>query len=107
MIDHSAYGGAWKGLSADKNTFGEHMAVAVLLLALVRFRRFYWVRYVFLLIAAGLLLLSRSATALVCGILGLAAVPLWRLMRGKQRLLAYLGLPLIFFLGVLLHPCVS
>jgi exopolysaccharide production protein ExoQ len=101
VVDHSAYGGAWKGLSRDKNTFGEHMAVAVLLLALVRFRRFYWVRYVFLLIAASLLLLSRSATALACGILGLAAVPLWRLMRGKQRLLAYLGLPLIFFLAVL------
>ena len=59
VIDYSAYGGAWRGLSTYKNTFGEHMAVAVLLLALVRFRRFFWLRYVFLLIAAGFLFLSR------------------------------------------------
>ena len=47
VIDYSAYGGAWRGLSTYKNTFGEYMAVAVLLLALVRFRRFSWLRYVF------------------------------------------------------------
>lgn len=100
VVDHSAYGGAWKGLSAYKNTFGEHMAVAVLLLVLVRFRRFDWVRYPFLLIAAGLLLLSRSATALVCGVLSLAAIPLWRLIRSGQRLLAYPLTALVFSLGI-------
>jgi exopolysaccharide production protein ExoQ len=100
VIDYSAYGGAWKGLSAYKNTFGEHMAVAVLLLVLVRFHRFSWARYVFLLIAAGLLLLSRSATAVVCGVLGLAAIPLWRLVRGKQRFVVYLLLALMFCLGI-------
>lgn len=100
VVDHFAYGGAWKGLSAYKNTFGEHMAVTLLLLVLVRFRRFSWARYVFLFIAAGLLLLSRSATAAVCAVLGLAAIPLWLLMRGKYRLLAYLLVPSIFFVGV-------
>ena len=100
VIDYSAYGGAWRGLSTYKNTFGEHMAVAVLLLALVRFRRFPWLRYVFLLIAAGLLFLSHSATAVVCGVLTLAAVPLWRLMRGKQRLLIGVLVALTFFLGI-------
>jgi O-antigen ligase len=100
VIDYSAYGGAWRGLSAYKNTFGEHMAVAVLLLALVRFRRFPWLRYVFLLIAACLLFLSHSATAVVCGVLTLAAVPLWRLMRGKQRLLIGVLVAITFLLGI-------
>jgi exopolysaccharide production protein ExoQ len=100
IIDHSGYGGAWKGLSAYKNTFGEHMAIAVLLLVLVRFRRFNWLRYLFLLMAAGMLLLSRSATAVVCGFLSLAAIPVWRLMRSKQRLLVYPLAALMFSLGV-------
>jgi O-antigen ligase len=99
VIDYSAYGGAWKGLSTYKNTFGGHMAIAVLLLVLVTFRRFSWVRYVFLLIAASLLFLSHSATAVVCGVLGLAAIPLWRLMRGEQRLLVYLLVALTFIVG--------
>jgi O-antigen ligase len=100
VIDDSAYGGAWKGLSTYKNTFGEHMAVAVLLLVLVRFHRLPWLRYVFLLIAAGLLFLSHSATAVVCGVLTLAAVPLWRLMRGKQSLLVGVLVVVTFFLGI-------
>ena len=84
------YAGAWKGLSAYKNTFGEQMAVAVVLLALVRFRYWPWTRYMFFLLAASLLLLSHSATGLVCGILALATVPIWRLIRGEQRLLGYM-----------------
>ena len=100
VIDQSAYGGAWKGLSAYKNTFGEHMAVGVLLLVLIRFRHFRWVRYAFLLIGAGLLLLSRSATAAVCGVLSLAAIPVWRLLRGRNRLLVYLLVALIFSAGI-------
>jgi exopolysaccharide production protein ExoQ len=35
----------------------------------------------------------------VCGVLGLAAIPLWRLMRGEQRLLAYLLVALTFIVG--------
>jgi len=100
VIDQSAYGGAWKGLSAYKNTFGEHMAVGFLLLVLIRFRHFRWTRYAFLLIAACLLLLSQSATAAVCGVLSLAAIPLWRLLRGRNRLLVYLLVSLIFFVGI-------
>ena len=100
VVDYSAYGGAWKGLSAYKNTFGEHVAVAVLLLVLIRFHRFAWARYVFLLIAAGLLFLSRSATAVVCGALSLAAIPVWRLMRGKQRVVVCLLVVGTFSLGI-------
>lgn len=100
VVDYSAYGGAWKGLSAYKNTFGEHMAVALLLLILVRFHRFPGTRYAFLLTAAGLLLLSHSVTATVCGILTLAAIPMWRLMRSEQRLLVCALVALIFILGM-------
>lgn len=96
----SAYGGAWKGLSTFKNTFGEYMAIAVLLLALVRFRRFFWLRYLFLVIAAGLLFLSRSATALTCGVVALSTIPLWRLTRGKHRLLICALMALIFLVGI-------
>jgi O-antigen ligase len=99
VIDYSAYGGAWRGLSAYKNTFGDHMAIAVLLLVLVKFHRFNWIRYLFLLIAAGLLLLSRSANAVVCGVLSLAAIPLWHLMRSERRLLVYPLAALILLLG--------
>jgi exopolysaccharide production protein ExoQ len=82
--------GSWKGLSSYKNTFGEYMAVAVVLLLLVRFRHFRWLRYVFLIIAAVLLMLSRSAGALLCCVLVVAAMPLWRLTcssKGKRQLL--------------------
>lgn len=100
VIDYSAYGGAWRGLSAYKNTFGEHMAFAFLLLVLVRFHSLPWARYVFLPIAAGLLVLSRSATAVVCGVLALAAVPLWRLVRREQRFIVYILVALIFLIGM-------
>lgn len=100
VVDRAAYGGAWKGLSAYKNTFGEHMAVALLLLVLVRFHRFFWLRYLFILLAAGLLLLSRSATAVICGVLGLAAIPMWRLLRSRQRLLVGILVTMAFSLGI-------
>lgn len=100
VVEYSAYNGAWKGLSTYKNTFGEYMAIAVLLLALVRFHRFFWLRYLFLVIAAGLLLLSRSATALACGFVALSAIPLWRLTRGKHRLLICALMALIFLVGI-------
>jgi exopolysaccharide production protein ExoQ len=100
VIDYSAYGGAWRGLSAYKNTFGEHMAFALLLLVLVRFHRLRWARYVFLPIAGGFLLLSRSATSVVCCLLALAAIPLWRLLRGEHRLLGYFLVALLFFVGI-------
>jgi O-antigen ligase len=61
-----------------------------MLLLLVRFRRFKWLRYVFLATAAALLVLSRSAAALGLCLLMVAAMPLWRwaFLKPKQRLLA-------------------
>jgi exopolysaccharide production protein ExoQ len=90
-IDYTAYNGAWKGVTINKNTFGWYMAIAVAVLTLVRFRHFRWLRYVFLLSAAVLLLLSRSATSLVGCLLMVSFIPLWRVVRSgaKTRRLAY------------------
>ena len=87
VIDYVSHPGAWKGLSAYKNAFGQYMAIAVVLLLLVRFRRFRWLRYAFLITAAELLLLSQSAASLFSCVLIVAVLPLWRSaqLRGKQR----------------------
>ena len=89
VIEYSDHLGAWKGLSIHKNYFGEYMAVAVILLLLVRFRHFDRLRYVFLVAATALLVLSRSAASLGFCLLMVAAIPLWRWARlkRKQRLL--------------------
>jgi exopolysaccharide production protein ExoQ len=91
VVDYSVHGGAWKGLSAYKNTFGEYMGVAVIILLLVKFRHFRWLRYVFLICAVAMLALSHSATAIACCVLSIAIMPLWRVtyVKGKQRWLAY------------------
>jgi exopolysaccharide production protein ExoQ len=93
----ASYSGAWKGLSVAKNSFGGYMAIAVILLLLVRFRYFRWFRYVFLIAAAVLLLLSRSATSLLGCALMLAAMPLWRLARlnSERRFIVYTVAPLV------------
>jgi exopolysaccharide production protein ExoQ len=91
VIDYTAYNGAWKGVTINKNTFGWCMAIAVAVLTLVRFSRFRWSRYVFLFTAAILLLLSRSATSLVGCVLMVSFIPLWRVIRAgtKTRHLVY------------------
>src|ERR1041385_3067099 len=67
------------------------MAIAVAVLTLVRFHHFRCLRYVFLVIAAILLLLSRSATSLVGCLLMVSIAPLWRVVRAgaKIRRLGY------------------
>jgi exopolysaccharide production protein ExoQ len=102
VIDYTAYGGAWKGLSVTKNTFGAYMAIAVSVLLLVRFHHFRWLRYLFLFTAALLLLLSHSATSLLGCVLIIAIMPLWRLihLRGKVRLLVYLLVPTVICAGI-------
>lgn len=91
VIDYTAYYGAWKGMTINKNTFGGYMAIAVVALLLVRFPHFRWLRYVFVLMAAMLLLLSRSATSLVGCILIVSMMPLWRFIHiyEKARRVAY------------------
>lgn len=78
VLNPGSADGAWMGLSGHKNIFGEYMALATVLLLLVRFRRLSWARYVFLLTAAILLLLSHSVAALLDCMLTLAIVLFWR-----------------------------
>jgi O-antigen ligase len=102
VIDYSNHLGALKGLSVHKNLFGEYMAVAVMLLLLIRFRHFDWLRYLFLAAAVALLLLSRSATSLFVCVLVVAGMPLWHWARLKrsQRLLVCLITLLIVPLAI-------
>jgi O-antigen ligase len=89
VVDYTIFVGAWKGLTGHKNYFGEYMAMAVILLLLVRFQHFRWLRYVFLATGVALLLLSRSAGALACCALIVATMPLmrWARLSRQQRLL--------------------
>lgn len=99
VIDPSSSTAAWTGLSRYKNAFGEYMGISVVLLSVVGFRQFVWLRYVFLGLAAVLLLLSHSAGSLLTCALVLAAIPLWYLSRLKrrQRLPVYAMAALVLF----------
>jgi O-antigen ligase len=91
LVDEFSSVGALKGLSLTKNAFGGYMAIAVVLLMLVKFRRFRWMRPVFLIAAFAFLVSSRSATSLVvCGVM-IAAMPLWRMvqLQEQRRYLVY------------------
>lgn len=87
-----AHDGAWRGLTIHKNVFGECMAVAVLLLMLVHFRRHRVMRVFFLVASIVLLILAHSVTPTIsCGIV-IVAVPLLRRvsrLRIKERYFAY------------------
>lgn len=102
VVDHVSHPGAWKGLSAYKNAFGQYMAIAVVLLSLVRFRQFDWLRYAFLVAAAGMLLLSQSAASVFCCVLVVAVMPLWRWarVREKQQLPIYTMATMVLVAGM-------
>jgi exopolysaccharide production protein ExoQ len=102
VIDYSSYGGAWRGLSVKKNSFGAYMAMAVVLFLLIRFRHFRWLRYTLLALSVVLLLLSHSATSLLCCAIVVALLPLWGLVRigGKQRFLVYTLVPAALFIVI-------
>ena len=85
VIDYVSHPGAWKGLSAFKNAFGQYMGIALILLLLVKFRRFEWMRYLFIVLAALLLHLAQSAASLFCCLLVIAVMPLWRLVRVTKK----------------------
>jgi len=104
VIDYVSHPGAWKGLSAYKNAFGQYMGIAVLLLLLVRFRRWDWLRYGFLIAAVGLLYLAKSAASLFCSVLIVAVLPLWRVLRvtKRQRPAVYAAVAMMLSLGMYL-----
>jgi exopolysaccharide production protein ExoQ len=104
VVDYVSHPGAWKGLSGYKNAFGQYMAIAALLLLLARFQYFRWLRYLFLGVAVGFLVLSQSAGSLLCLVLIVPLMPLWRSNRvqGRQRLPVYtmIGLGLFSVMDV-------
>jgi O-antigen ligase len=104
VIDYVSHPGAWKGLSAYKNAFGQYMAIAVVLLLLVRLRQFDWLRYGFLFTAGGLLYLAKSAASLFCCLLIVATMPLWRVARvtNRQRPAVYTTVAIVLSAGMYL-----
>lgn len=84
--------GAWKGLTIHKNVFGESMAVTVLLLMLVRFRRHRLMHAAFFVASVVLLYLAHSITpTLACGVVILLIPVLRRVsrLRIQERVVAY------------------
>jgi O-antigen ligase len=76
---------AWRGLANHKNSFGECMALAVLLLLSIRFNAFRWLRIVLLIGAVGLLYLSHSSAAVAACAVVVAIMPMWRIVSAKRR----------------------
>lgn len=83
--------GQWRGIVGHKNSFGESMGIAVVLMSLVRFRRNRWAQPFFFCMAFVLLLLSHSATAAGVAVIVLCSSPFWGVARLKvnQRVIAY------------------
>ena len=102
VVDYVSHPGAWKGLSSYKNAFGQYMATASLLLIVSRFKKLPWARYAFLAAALAMLLFAQSAASVLCFILMLPLIPLWRSTRisGKQRLPVFTGIAVGMFTGV-------
>ncbi|HEU5350867.1 MAG TPA: O-antigen ligase [Terracidiphilus sp.] len=97
--------GAWRGLTIQKNVFGECMAVAVLLLVLMRFRRHRALQRIFLCAAILMLYLSHSVTPTVCCAVVLVSIPVLRRvcrLRIKERVAAYTFCGTSVVLGILL-----
>jgi exopolysaccharide production protein ExoQ len=99
VVDYVSHPGAWKGLSGYKNAFGQYMATAALLLLFVRFHHFRWSRCVFLAAAIAMLILAQSAASVLCFLLIVPLMPLWRSNRvqGKQRLPVYTAIGIGMF----------
>lgn len=91
VLDPS-HAGAWRGLTIHKNVFGECMAVAILLLMLVRFGRHRILQRFFLIASFVLLLLAHSVTPTICCAIVIVAIPLLRKvvrLRIRERVFAY------------------
>ena len=80
VVDSISHAGAWKGLSAYKNAFGQYMSVAVIVFLLVKFQRYGSLRYAFLGAAALMLFKAKSASSLFCCILILLILPVLRVI---------------------------
>jgi O-antigen ligase len=83
---------ALKGLAQNKNGFGFYIGLTVALLLLVRFKRFDWLRYLFLPVALGMLVLSHSMTSVAAAAIIIMTLPIWFVARLpiRQRVVGYL-----------------
>ncbi len=84
--------GAWRGLTIHKNVFGECMAVAILSLMLVRFKRHRFVQGIFFAASIVMLFLAHSVTPTISCAIVVIAVPILRRvsrLRIKERVFAY------------------
>src|SRR5215472_1661775 len=90
VVDAQSPYGAWKGFTQHKNALGAYMAIAILVLSLVRFRRFRWLRHVLIVTTIFVLLLSHSVSSAILCVLMSGAMLLWRMSRvdSQQRFLA-------------------
>jgi exopolysaccharide production protein ExoQ len=102
VVDYVSHPGAWKGLSGYKNAFGQYMATAALLLVVTRFQRIPWIRFLFIGAAIAMLLFAQSAGSVLCFVLTVALVPLWRSNRvqEKQRLPVFTAIGICLFTAV-------
>jgi O-antigen ligase len=80
-------GNALKGLAQTKNLFGFYIGLTTVLLLVVRFRRYDWIRYLCLPVAFGMLLFSRSMTSVASAAVIIVSLPLLLIVRlpAKQR----------------------
>ncbi len=95
---------ALKGLSQNKNGFGFYIGLTAATLLLIPFKRLRWLRNLFIPVAFGLLLLSRSMTSVASTALIIAMLPLFLIARfhPKQRVVGYLFLTLSVMVGCIL-----
>lgn len=85
-IAPAAFAGAWRGIYPHKQMLGIHMAlgtVAFVVLALGR-ARYRWGAWLGAALCAGLLIRSRSISALIVTLAALAAVPLLHVLRRRN-----------------------
>ena len=88
MVWSFSEGHALRGLTTHKNVFGFEVGLAFLVFMLVPFRRLSLLRWPLMVLAASMLLLSRSAGSLISTVAAVAFLPLLfpMLYRGAQRI---------------------
>lgn len=104
LVVDSGQNFALKGLSQDKNGFGFYIGLTAAMLLIVPFKRQNLLRRLFIPVAFGLLLLSRSMTSVASTALIIAMLPLFLIARfhPKQRVVGYLFLALSVMVGCIL-----
>lgn len=84
--------GAWRGIYVNKNVLGRAMVLSTMVFALLAKARpeRWWVLLPGALLSAGLVLLSRSGTALTVLIGMIVLLPLFAALRARSRVLPFL-----------------